>query len=576
MDNLDCCNGDKKANIITSFFILLKSLFNLQGEVLSIFLIKYILAKDIYMIKILFIFFLISLILKGLTHYISLKTAHINAYNTLFNVRNKIIEHLSLLTLVFFKKHNTGEFTSIMEMSPEVLEFYLAHGKPEIIEVIIIPILIFVFMLFIDLRLSFLMLLGVPLMFLTQMFFKNTMNEGFKKYFEHETKMKSSLIEYIKNIRVIKSFAKDENISENILRICNNYCYYVRKSMLVAALPMALIDIFMEIGTVIVMTAGAMFFYNKEITFLNLILAITLSLIFSQSISKTATLHHYFIMFQEAKKEISKILLEKVAEHKTECLSNAGNIEFKNVSFKYNEDGNEILKNINFKIEKNSHVALIGASGCGKTTCAHLLMGYWDVTKGCITIDDKDIKNVSSLFLSKLIGNVGQEVILFNKSIFENVALGKKDASLEEVIKACKKARIHEFISSLPKKYNTNIGEMGLRLSGGERQRISIARSILKNPPILILDEATASIDRENEKAILEVLKEISEGKTVITIAHRLKTIKDADKIIFIDKGQIIKEGTHKELLELSEEYRKMIEIENNVETWELKGMEYV
>ena len=316
------------------------------------------------------------------------------------------------------------------------------------------------------------------------------------------------------------------------------------------------------------MIVGSILFYNNEITLLNLILSITLALIFTESISKTATLHHYSLVFKEACKEIDKILLEEAPKNKTKTLSENGDIEFENVSFKYDDE--YVIKDVNFAIKKNQTIALIGASGCGKTTIANLLMGYWDVSEGSIKIAGQDIKEVSPTSLANMIGSVSQDSILFNMSIFENVALGKKNASFDEVVEACKKARCDEFITSLPNGYKTNVGEIGNKLSGGQRQRLSIARTILKNAPILILDEATSAIDAQNEKAILEVIKEISKDKTIITIAHHLETIKDRDKIILLENGKIIAEGNHNELLRSSTEYKKMVEIENKVNEWEL------
>ncbi|MGP1520531.1 MAG: ABC transporter ATP-binding protein [Treponema sp.] len=564
----ECCNGNKKENIMSSVCILLKSLFNLFFQILSVFLISFILVKDIYKLKITLILLFLSFVLKNIFIFLAIKISHTNAYNTLFEVRSKIIDKLLLLHLGFFKKHTTGELISIMQQSPEALEFYLAHGKPETIEVVIIPLLSFLFLLLIDWRIGLLMLVGVPLMFLTQVIFQSNMKKGLQMYFEHETKMKSSLIEYIKNIAVIKSFAKDEKISDEILKTCRNYCYFVKKSMVMASLPMALIDIFMEIGVVIVMIVGSILFYNNEITLLNLILSITLALIFTESISKTATLHHYSLVFKEACKEIDKILLEETPKNKTKTLSENGDIEFENVSFKYGDE--YVIKDVSFSIKKNQSIALIGASGCGKTTIVNLLMGYWEVGEGSIKIAGQDIKEVNPTSLANIIGSVSQDSILFNMSVFENVALGKKSASFDEVVEACKKARCHEFITSLPNGYKTNVGEIGNKLSGGQRQRISIARTILKNAPILILDEATSAIDAQNEKAILEVIKEISKDKTVITIAHHLKTIKDVDKIILLENGKIIAEGKHDELLKKSTEYKKMVEIENKVNEWEL------
>lgn len=237
------------------------------------------------------------------------------------------------------------------------------------------------------------------------------------------------------------------------------------------------------------------------------------------------------------------------------------------VHFKYEKDG-FALKDITVQCKENTLNALVGPSGCGKSTLANLIMGFWDVDSGVLTISGKDISHYDTDSISALIGSVQQEVILFNMSIFENIAIGKAGASESEVIEAAQKARCHDFISALPHGYNTRVGEMGVKLSGGEKQRISIARMILKNAPILILDEAMAAVDSENEKLINEAIEELRKNKTVITIAHHLNTVQNADKIIVMDKGRILDFGTHEELISRCTFYKEMVEAQNKVDNW--------
>ena len=210
-------------------------------------------------------------------------------------------------------------------------------------------------------------------------------------------------------------------------------------------------------------------------------------------------------------------------------------------------------------IEKNTLNAFVGPSGCGKSTIANLIMGFWDIENGQINISGKNISEYSEQSISKLIGSVQQEAILFNISIFENIAIGKE------------KARCHDFIEALPNKYDTKVGEMGVKLSGGEKQRISIARMILKNAPILILDEAMAAVDSENEKLIEEAINDLSKNKTVITIAHHLNTIKNSNQIIVMNKGVIVDRGTHEELMNRCNFYQTMVKAQNKVDRWNLK-----
>ncbi|VEF07430.1 ABC transporter ATP-binding protein [Streptococcus equi] len=559
-------------NLKSNILLTLKIVFDLIPQVLLVYLISSLIAQDIETGKLKYIFLamLISFVLKGVFYYFATKIAHEKAYEKLTELRLDIIGHLKKLSLGFFKEHNTGELTNIVQHDVEQVEVYLAHGLPEIMSVTLLPTIIFVAMIFVDLRLALGMIAGVPLMYLVKVLSQKTMNKNFAIYFNHESKMREELMEYVKNISVIKAFAKEEEISERTLKTAREYIYWVKKSMGAITIPMGLIDIFMEIGVVIVMILGSVFLYQGNITTPKFILAIILSSAFTASISKTATLQHFSIVFKEALKGIGKVLTVPLSTKKTEQDLEFGDIEFKDVNFAYGKDSFEI-KNINLTFKKNSVNAFVGASGCGKSTVSNLLMGFWDVDEGQILINEKDIKDYSQENISQLIGSVQQEVILFDLSIFENIAIGKVGATKEEVIEASKKARCHDFISALPKGYDTRVGEMGVKLSGGEKQRISIARMILKNAPILILDEAMAAVDSENEKLISEAIDDLSKDKTVITIAHHLNTIRNSDQIIVMDKGLVLDTGSHEELMNRCDFYRDMVEAQNKVDRWNLK-----
>ena len=361
-------------------------------------------------------------------------------------------------------------------------------------------------------------------------------------------------------------------------------------------IPMGLLDIFMEIGVAVVMILGSIFLVRGEISVPAFILSIIFSYLFVAQISKTASLHHFSIVFKEALKAIGKILTAPLPQNKINEHLQAGDIEVQGVNFSYvrshaiapsskhasskqsREDDSTLieknsfsLKDINLTFKQNTFNAIVGASGCGKTTLKALLMGFWDVDSGEIKINGKDIKNYSEESLSALIGSVEQDVYLFDLSIFENIAIGKLDANKDEVIEAAKKARIHDFIMSLPNGYDTKVGEMGSRLSGGEKQRLSIARMILKDAPILILDEAMAAVDSENEKLISDAIEELSHEKTVITIAHHLNSIKKADKIVVMDSGKIIGIGIHEELMKTCDFYSLLVSAQNKIDAWKLK-----
>ena len=559
-------------NKLSGMLLILKILFDLIPQILLVYLINFLMNKNINInnIKLIFLIILISFILKEVFYYFTVKIAHEKAYNKLIELRLNIIKHLKKLSLGFFKEHSTGELTNIIQHDVEQVEVYLAHGLPEIMSAMVIPVIVLISMFTVDYRLAFAMLIGIPLMFLVKKFSQNIMKKNFQIYFNQESKMQEELMEYVKNISVIKAFAKEEVISERTLKTAKEYINWVKKSMGAVTVPMGLINIFMEIGVVIVMISGSFFLSKGEITLPRFILSIILSSIFTSSINKTATLQHFSIVFKEAIKSIGKILTIALPIEKKDDELQSGNIEFKNVNFEYIQ-GSFKLQNINLLIEKNTLNAFVGPSGCGKSTISNLIMGFWDIENGQINISGKNISEYSEQSISKLIGSVQQEAILFNISIFENIAIGKENATKEEVIEAAKKARCHDFIEALPNKYDTKVGEMGVKLSGGEKQRISIARMILKNAPILILDEAMAAVDSENEKLIEEAINDLSKNKTVITIAHHLNTIKNSNQIIVMNKGVIIDKGTHEELMNRCNFYQTMVKAQNKVDRWNLK-----
>ncbi|EEU32928.1 hypothetical protein HMPREF0946_01001 [Fusobacterium vincentii 3_1_36A2] len=559
-------------NRLSSILLILKILFDLIPQILLVYLINFLMNKNINInnIKLIFLIILISFILKEVFYYFTVKIAHEKAYNKLIELRLNIIKHLKKLSLGFFKEHSTGELTNIIQHDVEQVEVYLAHGLPEIMSAMVIPVIVLISMFTVDYRLAFAMLTGIPLMFLVKKFSQNIMKKNFQIYFNQESKMQEELMEYVKNISVIKAFAKEEVVSDRTLKTAKEYINWVKKSMGAVTVPMGLINIFMEIGVVIVMISGSFFLSKGEITLPRFILSIILSSIFTSSINKTATLQHFSIVFKEAIKSIGKILTIALPIEKKDDELQSGKIEFKNVNFEYIQ-GSFKLQNINLLIEKNTLNAFVGPSGCGKSTISNLIMGFWDIENGQINISGKNISEYSEQSISKLIGSVQQEAILFNISIFENIAIGKENATKEEVIEAAKKARCHDFIEALPNKYDTKVGEMGVKLSGGEKQRISIARMILKNAPILILDEAMAAVDSENEKLIEEAINDLSKNKTVITIAHHLNTIKNSNQIIVMNKGVIIDKGTHEELMNRCNFYQTMVKAQNKVDRWNLK-----
>lgn len=560
---------NKRSNIMLCF----QTVFDLLPQIIVVYTAGLAFANELTQQTILIVSGLIlgCFLLKAVFGYTAVWKAHQAAYNCLTELRSQIITHLKELPLGFFQDRKLGDLTNIVQHDVEQVEIYLAHGLPEIMSATLLPAIIFLVMLVVDWRLALVMVVGLPLMWLTKRISAPLWEKNMKIFADSTKSMQENLMEYVANISVIKAFGKEETKTEKTIRAAKDYVYWVKKSMAGVSVPIGLIALFMESGVVLVMILGTWLLSKGEISTMRVILFMVLGTAFTSSVAKTATFQHYGIMFKQAMSGIGSILNVPVPNRKEEHLTvTNGRIEIQNLTFSY-PGKKAALENINLTFQKGSKNALVGTSGCGKTTLANLLMGFWAPANGCILIDGKNTAHMSEKQLSTLFSMVQQEVFLFNLSMEENIRIGKPSATMDEITSAAKKARIHDFIMSLPNQYQTLAGESGVKFSGGEKQRISIARMILKNAPIIILDEATAAIDSENEAFIQAAIDDLGKGKTMIMIAHHLNTIREADQIVVMDQGTVLSTGAHKDLLASCPLYRKMAEDQNRVDNWNIK-----
>lgn len=510
-------------------------------------------------------------IIKAAFYALSIWKAHDYAYSTLSEIRINMIEHLKKLSFSFFQKRKIGDLTNIINHDVDQTELYMAHGLPEITIAILIPFVIAISLLIMDVRLGLALISTVPLVFLYQKILNKLIAGKFMYYAKSTKKMSEDLIEYIATIPVIKAFSKEEKRTEKVLDGMDNYISWVKKMTFSISFPMTFSTMLMEGGLVVLAIVGSLLLKDNKIDVNTFVLAIILGGLFSNAFAKLPIFHHMSIIFKNALREINSVMgVKPINDNAINDSLKAGKIEFHNVNFSY-EENKKTLEDINLVFKKYSMNAIVGSSGSGKTTIASLLMGFWKPGSGQITIRGKDISEMSEYDLTKLVSIVQQEAFLFNMSIEENLRIGKKDATIKEIIEAAKKAQIHDMIMNLPKGYKTIVGEGGAKLSGGEKQRLSIARMILKNSPIIILDEATSAIDSANEYLIKKALDNLGKNKTIITIAHHLNTVINADQIIIMEEGKVVGKGTHKELLQDSELYEKMIEEQACVDNWEIK-----
>lgn len=515
---------------------------------------------------------------KAVCMYAATWKSHQAAYSCLTDIRLRIVRHLKRLPLGFFQVRRPGDLANIMRNDVEQVEVYLAHGLPESASATLFPAAAFVLMLVVDWRLALCMMAGLPLMWFVKKAAAPAWARGFEIVAQYASRMQNSLMEYVANIAVVKAFGKEERKTDETVGAARDYVSWATSSMNDVSVPMALIALFMESGTVLVLIVGTWLLSTGGISIERLILAMVLAAAFTSSVAKTATLQHYRFMFDQAMTGIEPVLGVKTPDLiESSEEPRMGDIELHGVSFSYpqsEEDGNErkqALDSIDLVFRRGSTNALVGSSGCGKSTLASLIMGFWQPGSGRVTVGGRDLSQLSERQVSSLFSIVQQDVFLFNQSIEENILIGRPGATREEVVEAAKRARIHDFISRLPHGYATVPGEGGVQLSGGERQRISIARVMLKDAPIIILDEATAAVDAENEALIQEAIDDLSRDKTVVTIAHHLNAIRGAEQIVVMREGRIAGAGTHEELMSTCPLYQEMVSNQKQVDNWDIR-----
>lgn len=473
------------------------------------------------------------------------------------------------LYLGFFSKNSVGNINSTLTTSISTVEQVAPIILIHVIGGILSAISIVLGFAYYEMQVSVIIFAGIlTYLFVVNYQMKISRSEAPKRQLA-QTKLTESAIEFIQGISVIKAFGmgeKDERVKKDIEGSCANNINLSEKSIpssICAGLTIQLFEI--------MIISYAFFMWNSgEISPQKAINLLIMSFVIFQSVSQAGSILSMIGLLDSSLKDISSI--ENAEEIKVlSPIQNikSNEIEFKNVSFSYGKG--EVLKGISVALKSNTLTAIIGPSGSGKTTFCKLIPRFYDVSEGEILIGGAKITNISTEELMKNISMVFQNVYLFEDTIMNNIRLAKPNASDEDIISAAKKARCHDFIKSLQKGYETKIGEAGSTLSGGEKQRIAIARAILKDAPIVILDEFTSALDVENERHILQAIDNLVQNKTVIMIAHRLETVRKADNIVVLDKGEIAQEGTHNELITQDGIYKSFISIRERANKWSFK-----
>ena len=518
----------------------------------------------------LFIGLVVGIILRALFKYLVYSRQQGTGYIIFADERKKMAERLKRYPMGYYSDDGTGTITSVLTSDLLHIEDAGIGSMGNFLASYIGTIVSIIFITILDFRIGiiltiFIFISGAILIYLR----KRSISGAFEMQ-QRQKDMTSSVIEYIKGMPIIKAFNLVEGNHKKTSKGFKRFHDIQIGYEIVIINIMTVTYIITSLGTSAIIYASGNYEFNGVIAIPIAILTIMMSFqAFAPIMLMMQTVATISIAGDGLERYEKIMNLDLIDENAKDIKLNNFDIKFNDVRFGY--DKREILHGINFEVKSGTMTALVGKSGSGKSTIVNLIARFWDVNSGNITIGGTDIKDLTIDSLYKNISMVFQKVYLFNDTIYNNIVFGKKNATKEEVINACKKARCHDFIMSLENGYDTEVGEGGNTLSGGEKQRISIARAILKDAPIILLDEATASIDPENEAFIQEAISELVKNKTLIVIAHKLSSIKNANKILVIDNGIISESGTHNELMLLNGEYSKLWNLRKQSQSWEIK-----
>ena len=509
-------------------------------------------------------------IIFSVSYVKGLEFSHISAYNTLKNLRISLQGKLEKQPLGNIAELGTGRIKKVFTDDIDQVELLLAHAIPEGIANIAIPAIIILLMFVFDWRLGLLSL--VPLvvgMFAMGMMMKSGM-EKMNAYYESAAKMNNTIIEYVNGMEVVKVFNKDGDSYKRFGDRVRDYRDFTIDWYRVCWPWMAIYSSVLPCLVLLMLPFGSMMVLGGTIALDRMVLVFCMSFAVGPSVLKALNFAGKFPALDYKIAELEKMMEHPPLKEGTSGFTGQNlDVVFKDVHFGYEDT--EVLHGVNLSLKQGTTTALVGESGSGKSTLAKLLVHYYDLDSGSITIGGQDITDMSLEALNDQVAFVSQEQFLFNTTLYENILIGRPDATREEVFKAAERAQCNEFLERLPEGIQTQAGDGGKQLSGGERQRISLARAILKDAPIIVLDEATAYMDPENEEKMNAALDEIVKNKTVLVIAHRLSTIKNADKICVMKEGNCIAADTHDRLIDSCPEYKKLWDASVSASTWKVR-----
>lgn len=497
-------------------------------------------------------------VFKGICNMVADMKKHSAGFDIVQQIRERMIIKLKKFSLGFYTNERLGEINTILHKDVDNMSLVVGHMWSRMFGDFLIGAVVFIGLASIDLKLAILMAVSVPIalifLYLTIKQSERIENQNNSALLD----MVSLFVEYVRGIPVLKSFSNNKSLDNELMNKTKKFGETSKAASRFKAKQLSIFGFLLDIGYLVLLIAGTIFVVKGNLDVLNFIIFAVISKEFYKPFASMEQHYMYYVSAVDSYERLSRILYADVILDKVDGIVPKDNdIAFENIDFSYEKDEFK-MENLSFSIAEKTMTALVGESGSGKTTITNLLLRFYDVHKGKITLGGTDIRDIPYDELLDRISIVMQNVQLFDNTIEENIRVGKKGATKEEIIKAAKKARIHDFIMSLPKGYKTDIGENGGILSGGQRQRISIARALLKDAPILILDEMTSNVDPVNESLIQDAITELAKNRTVLVVAHHLKTIQKADQILVFQKGNLLEKGKHGELLEQDGYYTKL------------------
>ena len=564
--------------LVSTFFAiipatLIRETFNIIEEGYSLYILNedFDLKKNIFKDILLYTSgIILAAIIRGIFMYLMRQTIIVASRKIEYDLKNEIYYHYQTLPLEFYKNNNTGDLMNRISEDVNKVRMYLGPALMYGLNITILMLMVIPFMLYINPTLTFYSLLPLPLLCISIYSVQNIINKKSEEIQKSLSDLSTYVQETFSGIRLIKSFVREINFSKVFDKKSEEYKSISLKLQFVLALFFPIVMTLIGLSIIITIYVGALEFFKGNITIGNIAEFLIYVYLLTWPVTALGWLTSIIQRASASQKRINEFLNQKtnIISERNKILTLKGEIEFKDVSFIYSNTGIKALDNLNFKIKAGESLGIIGSTGSGKSTIANSIMRLFDINKGKILIDNEDIKNLHLINFRKQIGYVPQDVFLFSDTITNNILFGCQNEDFNLVLEAATNTDLIRNINSFPKKFETKIGERGITLSGGQKQRISIARAIIKNPKILILDDCLSALDTKTENVILENFKQIMKETTTIIISHRISSVKLANQIIVIEEGKIIESGNHKTLLNNKKRYfktyKRQIEINKN------------